>query len=679
MSRMTRYLCIPITPLLRRIRLPLIGRSVPLLVLLAIGVPMVLFATGSAVIYTNQPVFCKSCHEMSLHYATWSQSAHRTVGCEECHVIPGTMSMFKSKLAALRLVRRHAAGSVAASAIQGHVPDANCKRCHPDSPELVTYHGLKITHKAHWDMGMNCTFCHDRVVHGPKWLYTGITSETKHKQMTVATAYTFTPTMETCYKCHDGKKAPNGCSTCHVSLGERRPSAFDPAWVQAHQQEVQRTGKQDCERCHTQDFCQNCHRSANPHRSDWIAQHPDEARTNPSGCYSCHLAPAETKPARVRDMAFCKACHGLRLEHKQLDWGQVHGKEALSNPAECQKCHTPSWCSSCHSITRPHPEEWLARHTAEATRSPASCQVCHTQQFCDSCHRSKKPPTSHTSDWLVRHKDSARAPNPGCSLCHTTDFCQKCHSQKPPASHGTRWLSQHGVVSRMQGQSCALCHQQSFCNKCHGVIMPHPSDWVKRHPQTAATERQVCAQCHPKEGCDTCHRGALPASHSAGQWMNQHGAQARKHGAQCTLCHRSDFCLSCHGTQMPHPAGWGQEPHARAAQTDRDSCLRCHKQSDCATCHGLPMPHPDSWLTDHGKQASVLPQKCAMCHRTGHNDCNACHAALAPSSHQASDWSSQHGITGATQTDLCALCHGQDACNTCHAKRAAGGGSSKKK
>jgi len=669
MSRRARAFCERVLLLGRRVKLPFVRRTIPLWVLVVVGLPIVLFLGGTAVVVTNQPVFCSSCHEMDLHYATWRQSSHRDVGCEECHVMSGTVSMFRSKLAALRLVKRHAAGNVAASAIQGHVPDANCKRCHPTSPELVTYHGLRITHKAHREMEVSCTFCHDRVVHGPKWLYTGVTSEAKEKQLMVGTAYAFTPTMETCYKCHDGKKAPNECSTCHVSLGERRPSAFDPAWVQAHTQEVQRTGEEECARCHTQDFCQNCHRSANPHRADWIAQHPDEARSRPTGCYSCHLAPAERKPARVQEMAFCRACHELRLEHKQVNWGQVHGKESLADPSECQKCHTSSWCASCHSITRPHPQEWLALHTSAATRDPKNCQTCHTQQFCNECHQSGKPPASHKSDWLIRHKDSARAPSPGCSVCHTTDFCQKCHSQKPPASHGRLWLSQHGVVSQMQGQSCTLCHEKSFCNTCHGVIMPHPPDWVKKHPPTAAREHKLCDQCHRKEGCETCHRGALPESHSTSQWMAQHGAQAKRTDAQCTLCHRTDFCRSCHGTQVPHPSGWRDAPHARSAQAEPEMCLRCHKEADCTKCHGLQMPHPDTWLTDHGKQAAAAPGKCVTCHRQGHNDCSSCHSALAPSSHQASDWSAQHGVAGAGEMDLCILCHGDDACNTCHAKR----------
>jgi hypothetical protein len=615
----------------RRVRVPLIHRLLPLWVLLAVGTPVVLFGGGAAAVATSQPVFCTSCHEMDLHYATWRQSSHRDVPCEECHVMPGMVSMFKSKLAALRLVRRHAVGDVRATAIQGHVPDANCRRCHTSTDKLVTYHGLKITHQAHWNMGVSCTFCHDRVVHGPKWLYTGVTSEQK-KRLAVSTAYTFTPTMETCYKCHDGKKAPNTCTTCHVSLSERAPSAFDAAWVEAHTQEVKRSGERSCDRCHTQDFCQNCHRSADPHPRDWIARHPAEAREDASGCHSCHLAPAEHRPAQPQDMAFCQACHGLRREHKQADWGQVHGKEALAQPAECQQCHTQNWCASCHSITRPHPQDWLTQHPSAASANPKSCQTCHTQQFCDSCHKSKRLPPSHTANWLVQHESAALKPNPGCSVCH----------------------------------------RQSFCDECHKTAMPHPSDWVRQHAGEAERRPDVCQQCHRQETCDACHRGALPQTHAAKDWVARHGSQAKQKGTQCLLCHRSDFCLSCHGIQMPHPAGWAKTPHAEATQSNRDLCLRCHQEADCMSCHGLTMPHPDTWLADHGRQALASPDRCARCHQAGQNDCDSCHSALAPSSHNAPDWAAQHSAAGAKSTSLCALCHGDDSCNACHAKQARG-------
>ena len=148
MSGVTRYICLPITPLLKRVKIPFTQRTVAVWVLAIIGLAIVLPGAGAGMIYTNQPVFCTSCHEMDLHYTTWRQSAHRNVGCEDCHVTPGMLNMFKSKIHALRLVKQHTAGEVKAAAIQGHVPDENCKRCHPQTPELITYHGLKLEREA---------------------------------------------------------------------------------------------------------------------------------------------------------------------------------------------------------------------------------------------------------------------------------------------------------------------------------------------------------------------------------------------------------------------------------------------------------------------------------------------------------------------------------------------------
>jgi len=667
MKRVTQYICLPIAPLFKRVRLPFTRRTIPVWLLLSVGTPFFLFFGVGALVVTNQPIFCTSCHEMDLHYATWRQSGHRTVGCEECHVRPGAVSMFKSKINALQLVKAHAGGDIKAQAIQGHVPDASCQRCHPETPELVAYHGLKITHRDHWKLGVECTFCHDRVVHGPKWLYAGVTSSERVEA--VMTAAKYTPTMETCYQCHDGKRASNECSTCHVSLGERKPMAFDPAWVEAHRAEVERTGEASCQRCHSTSFCGSCHRFANQHAPDWVARHPQEAKKRPKSCPVCHLAPAEDRPDDVTKMAFCRDCHGLRREHKQADWQQVHGKESLAKPSYCQQCHTREWCSSCHSISKPHPPEWTARHSAEASRDPKNCQACHTPKFCASCHQSKQSvPASHQHDWLARHKDSSRQSGGNCNTCHKPDFCQGCHASKPPASHRKLWLNQHGAMSQVQGDSCMLCHASSSCNKCHGVIMPHPQDWVKQHANTAAQDKAVCAQCHRKEGCETCHRGALPSTHRASDWMHHHGRRAKQSSAQCTICHRRDLCASCHGMEMPHPSGWRNETHGKNAQQDRDSCSRCHQDRDCTKCHGLAMPHPDTWAVQHGKQAAASPKVCLSCHGPGRQECTTCHAALAPSSHQQENWKPQHAVAGPTALDLCTLCHGVNACTSCHAR-----------
>lgn len=669
MPRVRDCLCLPFALLSRRLRIPFTQRSIPVFALVLVGVIVGVPVGGIGLALTNQPIFCSSCHEMSLHYATWQESSHRSVTCEECHVMPGMVSMFKSKLAALRQIREHAKGGVTSAAIQGHVPSENCQRCHKETPELVTYHGLKITHRDHWSMEVDCTYCHDRVVHGPKWLYEGVSSTKRIQE--VSTAFTFSPTMEGCFRCHDGKKASNECSTCHVTLGERKPTVFDPAWVQAHTNEVRLHGEDDCQRCHQQVFCDACHRSADPHPTSWVSKHPKEAKKNPKACQQCHLAPAEKAPRKITDMAFCRACHGLRQEHKQADWEILHGSESLSNPQSCVRCHAQSWCSDCHAISRPHPQQWLTRHPAEANRGRQKCSICHTNDYCTACHQNKEGiPASHTSDWLSRHHEQARRGDMSCRTCHEEQFCQSCHAQKAPASHGKRWMSQHGSASESQFRACLLCHKESQCNQCHGLTMPHPKLWLASHHKQGAEQKQLCDQCHRKESCDACHRGAFPASHQPTDWLDRHGAQAKQSKSPCSLCHRDAFCNSCHGTPMPHPKDWRKTGHGNATSQDSKVCARCHRESSCINCHGLAMPHPDSWLgKEHGQEATASPDICARCHDKTGKDCLACHQWLPPDDHGNAEWSNNHMMAGVVKPALCGYCHGENACVTCHAKR----------
>ena len=54
-------------------------------------------------------------------------------------------------------------------------------------------------------------------------------------------------------------------------------------------------------------------------------------------------------------------------------------------------------------------------------------------------------------------------------------------------------------------------------------------------------------------------------------------------------------------------------------------------------------------------------------------DCTTCHAAMPPASHQDATWAQDHPVQGATHMDLCTLCHGENACVDCHAKRGVNG------
>ncbi len=655
--------------LARPVVIPLVRLRAPLGVVLAgLALLVLVPAGGAAIVATNQPIFCNQCHEMGLHYATWSQSSHSEVICEECHLMPGTLNMFKGKLAAFRQVRLHAGGDVAASVIQGHVPDENCKRCHKETRALVTYHGLKITHRDHWEMGIECTFCHDRVAHGPRWQFEGVTAA---KDLAVpATPSKYAPTMETCCTCHDGKQASNKCSTCHITLGERRSVAFDPEWIAAHREEVQHAGEAECRRCHQDTFCDRCHREANPHARDWTARHPDVAERDPANCITCHAGPGEARPTDVVELAFCRACHSLRREHVGTDWTSRHGQESLADPASCVRCHDDGWCSDCHSLTRPHPAEWRIRHRAEASRDQQGCMVCHTRTFCDACHRGAEgTPSSHDAAWLTQHKHSATESDDSCRVCHEPGFCRACHVERAPANHDRRWLAKHGTESREDRSPCLLCHEEEHCSQCHGLTMPHPKLWLASHHKAAAENREQCERCHRKEGCDTCHRGALPASHQPADWVDRHDEAAAEGVAQCYLCHRQTLCSSCHGLELPHPAGWNATAHGEAAERDRALCTRCHVQGDCRQCHGLAMPHPDDWMAKHGAEAVTSASLCTRCHGPDVHECTTCHSAIAPEDHASAEWTETHGIKGAGSMELCNLCHGENACVNCHAQQ----------
>lgn len=625
----------------RRVRL-FLGRSISLQLALLFLVLVVVGAVGAAGLhYSNRPLFCISCHEMSVHYATWRQSTHRNVSCEDCHLMPGTMNMFKGKFAALRQIYLHQKGGVRPSVIQGHVPDVNCKRCHPVTLNLVVYHNLKITHKKHWDRKIECTFCHERVVHGPR--VEQLRPEEREQQGGTAlevptgggmvgnpVSFIYPPSMATCFECHDGKKASNDCSLCHLSLLAGRPSTFSPEWVVAHKDNVAKQGD-TCMSCHQQDFCSNCHITANPHPSNWIEVHPQQFAQKPGTCPVCHRAPNE-RPTNAA-MAFCSTCHNVRREHRGLDWRSLHPKEFRANPDECAKCHSQSWCANCHKISHAHPPDWLRTHPVQANINPTSCKTCHEESFCIACHKGRGPgatPASHQDKeaWLKGHKSAVQAKTADCAVCHTEEFCRTCHRSVKPTSHGPGWLKAHSASAAQQATDCLICHRQNYCTSCHGLQMPHPSDWVARHPRFGLAQRRLCNKCHATDSCNNCHRGQMPASHQPlDTWMSRHDKVARAGKQDCKLCHRTILCDTCHGLKMPHPRDWLPKGHTAAVKADASVCVRCHKQDFCVSCHGTALPHPDNWLEQHPKdpKASLKSDSlCFNCHDRK-QDCAMCH------------------------------------------------------
>jgi nitrate/TMAO reductase-like tetraheme cytochrome c subunit len=385
--------------------------------------------------FTAQNFFCGSCHEMREHYRTWKVSSHKDTNCVECHISPGIYNMVKTKVKALNEVYVHFTENKdftqIREGIKAHVPDENCKICHKTTQNLVVYHSLKITHKDHWDRGTNCIVCHSRVVHGPR------------------AEYKNTPSMETCRTCHDGKKAPDECSVCHVTLGLRAPSTFDPQWVVAHKMDVQQN-EGTCQKCHPQDFCDSCHTSAKPHKSDWFPIHNVEAQKDKEKCLVCHKE------------RYCSDCHELRRKHS-LDWINTHKDEAKKNPQDCKECHKESFCSDCHTKFVRHLDGWLNTHGANVKKDgKQSCETCHEENFCSVCHNKYK----HPDNWAEIHGKKVQEEKPkNCNVCHEKNFCSACHAK---FKHPKDWAENHNVKATSDPKLCETCHKKDFCNTCHG-------------------------------------------------------------------------------------------------------------------------------------------------------------------------------------------------------------------
>jgi hypothetical protein len=200
---------------------------------------------------------------------------------------------------------------------------------------VVTVGGIRMRHTDVLGIGYECTDCHASAGHTPK-------TPSPRKAM-----------MAQCVQCHDGKKAPSACSTCHSKdVGTSSASKTN------------------------------------------IADMP-KAPITPDGCRGCHT------------MKTCVDCHGLELPHSDQFKGGYHARKALLEPQTCVKCHSvKEFCNGCHQFgvsssglpTGPHGSVsafvQMHRKAGSMNAESASCS-CHTaggprKDFCAKCH-AKQP------------------------------------------------------------------------------------------------------------------------------------------------------------------------------------------------------------------------------------------------------------------------------------------------
>lgn len=194
---------------------------------------------------TTTPSFCYNCHIMEPFVDSWEKSTHRKFGCDECHVRPGAVNRIVNQVVVTQNVYMNVIGQAEMPEQIRSATNQNClqSECHSLNRKASTSGDLKIPHRQHVRLrDLQCKDCHFNVIH-------------------TVDGGTPVPPMGVCAMCHDGKEAPNECSTCH----EEPPAAEEehPGLALEEHGEIAGGRIRDCFRCHHSDqqFCarSGCH------------------------------------------------------------------------------------------------------------------------------------------------------------------------------------------------------------------------------------------------------------------------------------------------------------------------------------------------------------------------------------------------------------------------------------
>jgi nitrate/TMAO reductase-like tetraheme cytochrome c subunit len=396
------------------------GGKILIAALLLLIVFIVVVAVSVA--YTERSSFCSNaCHEMNPYGATWRVSQHSDIDCIRCHIKPGAIEFIEAKLSAVREVYVHISGKIKKPiAVTEHIPDATCaaKGCHPLSSikDPLTWDAMSFSHKQHAGHEILCIDCHSQVVH----------------RSVPGRPFLDPKTMAFCLRCHDGKKAPSGCETCHRAPHVARGRCTDchqlASWKSTFKHPVTLAKPHQalaCEKCHTMATA-----TAMGFPDGCVACHADRHKNNTTLCAKCHRTTAWRPSTFKHPGTGCTDCH----------------KRPHADRGPCLRCHTTSsWANHfAHPIPLGgvHASFPCERCHVNGLSAPGKgCSSCHGSQHggltnCASCHT--------TSSWIPStfHHPAAgdhSASSFACSACHPNGFASyncTCHGGSPPGGGG---------------------------------------------------------------------------------------------------------------------------------------------------------------------------------------------------------------------------------------------------
>jgi hypothetical protein len=285
-----------------------------------------------------------------------------------------------------------------------HLPGtATCTKCHTrphDARACGDCHG-----ESHTRAEASLARDHLRFTHAQHVPKVGGQCVPCHAAAGKADATSLRPPMAECFACHEHNDQwrSRECEKCHVDLPAElvRPASHvvhEGDFVREHG--VRAASSRDlCATCHSESSCAACHGVTTPalpwrlsfdrpslsglHRAGFMARHPEEARSSPGLCVTCH----ETE-------RFCRECHEKKGQAAvgrfastphPPDWvkarGGGHGRAARLDPTSCASCHGgagEALCVGCHRVGgpggNPHGRGFVS--TLDPRRD-VPCRMCH--------------------------------------------------------------------------------------------------------------------------------------------------------------------------------------------------------------------------------------------------------------------------------------------------------------
>lgn len=284
------------------------------LLIAGLSIFLLLFFIGLAFV-TSRPGFCNSCHIIRPRAIALNSSPHKGIGCLACHQEPGVIGYVKFTLKGMSNLK-----SVfnTPKIMRANVSDKSCNRCHSDISEIViTKDEISINHQHFIASGFKCTDCHNTVAHG---------------NLTAKSNYA---TIDKCIICHNNETTGQ---YSRLFLADKEKVTL---WSITHGDNILEThgvgGIENCQGCHSENFCKKCHKVDIPHSENFTYEHGKLAKQEGESCFVCH-----------EEQSSCNNCHKVKMPHSG-NWLPEHRSAAIKLGEKiCNNCHANRDCTNCH-------------------------------------------------------------------------------------------------------------------------------------------------------------------------------------------------------------------------------------------------------------------------------------------------------------------------------------------